>query len=114
VAVLADQDALAVLANDGTGAFAEPEIVATVVDPIDVAAFDADRVGALDLVVAAGGPQPLALHPARGRRYPHRVTLFDAVARHRIAVADIDDDLLPDLVVAARDTASVTVFAADP
>jgi hypothetical protein len=54
------------------------------------------------------------LHPAWGRSYPHHVTLFEAAGRHQVIAADFDDDLLPDLVTAARDVAAITIFVADP
>jgi hypothetical protein len=108
VAVSSDPPELAVLWNDGRGAFtAGGRFPAGVTGPFDAAAADFDLDGALDVAVAgADGVVILSGDGAGGFASADRVPATAAA----LAAADLDLDGDPDLAIGLADRPLVTVL----
>jgi hypothetical protein len=102
--------ALVVMRGNGDGTFEEPHTI----DELDNISFaivdDADGNGAADLLV---GVEPNALRVYSGAvdmSFASAVTFETGLFPHGAAVADLDGDHRPDIVVANRNSQSLTLF----
>ncbi|MBI1849408.1 MAG: VCBS repeat-containing protein [Planctomycetes bacterium] len=104
---------LSVLAGDGAGAFAAPEIHTVGEAPVAAAAVDVDRDGRLDVIVANSQSNAISVLLARERRLvsasPVKLGL-DPVAA---ATGDLDDDGALDVVTANAGDATLTLLRGD-
>jgi hypothetical protein len=90
--------------NDGSGGFAQPFVVETPSDLLEVTVADVDEDGVPDLLATsraeAGGTSDTAVSVALGDGAGHFVEPHDIVGGVRLATADLDGNGEPDLVAA--------------
>jgi hypothetical protein len=102
VAVVTDElDVLSILASLGGGDFAAPVVVTPAQAPRDVVLADLDGDGDLDAIVSLPSTGQIQIVERRGADFAlGSVSLLTVgVVPLQIVVADVDDDLLPDLIV---------------
>jgi hypothetical protein len=105
---------LTVLRGDGAGTFEVDEVVPAGEQPVDLAAGDLDRDGRVDLVIANHETSYLTLlfgaPSGFGSGRSERLSIDVSPHPHAVALADLDEDGVLDILVDDRDRERVRVY----
>jgi len=102
-----------ILQGDGTGNFSLINTITSVVNPVSLAVTDFNQDGLLDLAVANGQDNTVSVYLGRGNGsfFIQSTPLASSLSSpSQIAIADFNDDGVPDLLIVNSGNNSLTVL----